>query len=163
LNRVFIDMDGVLADFDGLKKQLFGPTYEDGDKLIEMPGAFLMLNPIPGAIEAVPQIFGLGYDVWIATRPAPAWPTTYADKAAWVHKHLPKLATKLIMTQDKGLLGEKGDILIDDRPEKANCHLFPGHLVHFAHDGESPIRADRWYGAADWEQAILILKWLAEK
>lgn len=156
-HRVFIDMDGVLADFDGMKAKL-GIT---GDELVDLHGAFLILEPIPGAIDAVDTIFSLGFDVWIASRPAPQWPTTYADKAAWVHMHLPQLSKKLILTQEKGFLGDRDDVLIDDRPEKANCVAFPGHLIHFGHTGESPIRSDRWYGARDWPHTLKVLGWLS--
>ncbi|NIP41340.1 MAG: hypothetical protein GWO28_01170, partial [candidate division Zixibacteria bacterium] len=55
----------------------------------------------------------------------------YADKAAWVLEHLPELKRRIIITHDKGLLGDSGDYLCDDRPHKANCERFAGTLLRF--------------------------------
>lgn len=38
---------------------------------------------------------------------------------------------RLIITHDKGLLGDEHDWLCDDRPEKANCRQFKGRLLSF--------------------------------
>lgn len=133
--RCFLDMDGVLADFDGLKVEL-GLT---GDQLVERPSAFLDLKPVAGAIAAVANIEAMGFEVWVASRPAPSWPQTYADKASWIIKHLPRLKKRLILTQDKGLLGDERDTLIDDRIEKSNCLEFPGNLIHFHGDAPGEI------------------------
>ena len=127
MNRVFIDMDGVLADFDRLKTEL-GVS---GDEMKRTPGAYLRLEPIPGAIAAVRSLIGMGFECWVATKPPTGIPEAYADKAAWVLRHLPELRRRIIMTHDKGLLGDENDYLIDDRPHKANCGKFRGALIHF--------------------------------
>lgn len=164
MTRVFIDMDGVIADFDGLKIKLFGPTYEDGDKLVELKGGFRNLEVIPGSREAIALMPSLGYDPWIATRPAPSHPHSYSEKAEWIIEHFPALKKKLVMTQDKSLLGGPDDILIDDRLEKANCVNFPGKLIEFAYDPEhTPIRPNKLFRVRNWAEAINCLKWLAEK
>ena len=129
--RVFVDMDGVLADFDRLKTEK-GMT---GDQLKRSPGAFLDMHPIPEAIAGVRSLIGMGYEVWIATKPPTGIPHAYADKADWIFRHLPELKRRIIMTHDKGLLGDEGDYLIDDRPHKANCEKFRGTLIPFV--GES--------------------------
>lgn len=59
-------------------------------------------------------------------------PGAYGEKAQWVAEHLPELAERVIVTPDKGLLGDEYDYLVDDRPHKANCEGFRGQLVHFA-------------------------------
>jgi 5'-nucleotidase len=171
MNRVFVDMDGVIADFDGMKVKL-GIS---GDELVELHGAFQMLEPIAGAKEALDELPQYGYDVWIATRPAPSHPMTYHDKVVWIMKHFPQLKKKVIMTQHKGLLGDRDDVLIDDRPEKAFCNLFPGKLIHFGDTAPfmsklddyaelpAPIDHPRMFRALDWTQAVNCLKWLAEK
>lgn len=131
MNRVFIDMDGVLADFDGLVRKLGLEGEKAIQKLVEFPNTFLRLQPFPGANDAVETLIKRGFDVWVATRPAPSHPYTYADKAIWIIQHFPLLKKKLIMTQDKGLLGDAGDILIDDRLHKSNCVAFKGQLIGF--------------------------------
>lgn len=127
MNRVFIDMDGVIVDFDSYRDRL-GLT---GDEVKQMPGAYLGMDALPGAIEAVRSVIGMGYEVWIATKPPTGIAYAYSDKAAWILKHLPELKRRIIITHDKGLLGDAGDYLIDDRPHKANCERFQGQLLKF--------------------------------
>lgn len=132
MNRVFIDLDGVIVDFDAFAKAE-GLT---GDEIKKRPGVYLAMSPIPGAISAVRSIIGMGYEVWIATKPPTGIPYAYADKVAWVLRHLPELKRRIVITHDKGLLGDTGDYLVDDRPHKANCESFAGTLIRFV-DGET--------------------------
>lgn len=131
MNRIFIDMDGVLADFDKLKRTL-GMT---GDELKRHADAFDLMEPVSGALEAVNSLTGMGYECWIATKPPTGIPHAYADKAKWILRHLPDLKRRIIMTHNKGLLGDEGDFLIDDRPHKASCEQFEGTLIVFDQRG----------------------------
>lgn len=130
MNRVFIDMDGVIVDFAAYMKE-HGLT---GDEVKRRPGAYLAMPAMEGAIAAVRSVIGMGYDVWIATKPPTGIPFAYADKAAWIMENLPELKRKIIITHDKGLLGDYRDYLIDDRPHKANCERFAGRLIPFVGD-----------------------------
>lgn len=141
MKRVFIDMDGVIVDFDAYKSQ-HGLT---GDQVKARAGAYLAMPAISGALEAVRSLIGMGYEVWLATKPPTGVPHAYSDKAAWVFEHLPELKRRLIITHDKGLLGDSGDYLCDDRPHKANCEAFAGTLLRFV-DG------------FHWPQALEILR-----
>jgi 5'(3')-deoxyribonucleotidase len=134
VTRIFVDMDGVLADFEGLLREL----NTTGDRLKERPGAYASLKPIPGAIEAVRSLIGMGFEVWIASKPATGLPDTYSDKVRWILQYLPELKRRIILTHDKGLLGCERDYLIDDRPHKANCTAFRGMLIHFRCDQSWP-------------------------
>lgn len=124
--RCFIDMDGVIVDFQGFM-DLHSAT---GDQVKAMPGAYLKMEPIPCAIPAVRSVIGMGFDVYLATKPPTGLPFAYADKVSWVLQHLPELKRKIILTHDKGLLGGEHDILIDDRIHKANCGAFRGLLIN---------------------------------
>ena len=125
MNRVFVDMDGPLVDFDGYAQKLGKP----GDEIKKMRGAYFAMKPTPGALGAIGSIIGMGFEVWVATKPPTGIYWAYGDKARWVLEHVPALKRRIIITHDKGLLGDAGDYLIDDRPHKANCGEFAGELL----------------------------------
>jgi hypothetical protein len=127
MNRVFVDMDGVIVDFDRYMRETGLTPREIKDK----PGAYLDMPAIPGAIEAVRTMIGWGLEVWIATKPPTGIPFAYADKAAWIMREIPELTNRIIITHDKGLLGDSSDWLIDDRPHRANASLFAGRLLRY--------------------------------
>lgn len=145
MNRVFVDMDGVIADFEGMR-DTFKMT---SDQYKVQPGAYLMIEPLPGALEAVRSLIGAGYDVFIATKPPTGIAFAYADKVTWILNYLPELKRKIIVTHDKGLLGDSGDFLVDDRPHKANCTQFKGTLVTFDSKGQKGVT---------WPEAIQQIK-----
>jgi len=128
VNRVLFDMDNVLVDFDGYARQ----RGLSGQVVKALPGAYRAMAPLPGALDAVRTVESMGYEVWIASKPPQGIAHAYAEKADWVHEHLPQLSGRLILTPDKGLLGDEGDVLIDDRPHAANCHEFRGLLIPFS-------------------------------
>lgn len=127
MNRVFVDMDGVIADFDRFMTE----NQITSAELKKRPGGYLDLKPIPGAIEGVRRLISQGFEVWIATKPPTGIPYAYADKVSWILKHLPELKRRVILTHDKGLLGDAGDYLLDDHPARANCEQFAGTLLRF--------------------------------
>jgi len=132
--RLFLDMDGVLVDFDAHMRDLNLP----GDVVKKMAGAYLAMKPIAGALGCVRELIDLGFEVWIATKPPTGVSQAYSEKAQWVIDHLPELATRIIITHDKGLLGDADDFLVDDRPHKANCCNFRGEFLHFRPDFSWP-------------------------
>lgn len=137
MNRIFIDLDGVVVDFEEYKTSL-GIT---GDEVKRQQGAYLAMKPVPKAIESIQILISFGFEVWIATKPPTGIAFAYADKVSWVLEHLPYLKRRIILTHDKGLLGDAGDWLIDDRPHKANCEKFKGQLIPFG-------------GNIDWQWVI---------
>jgi 5'(3')-deoxyribonucleotidase len=147
MKRIFLDMDGVLGDFDGYMKK-HGMTGDDAKK---HPGAYLAMEPMPGAIKAVRELAAAGFEVWIATKPPTGVAFAYADKAQWVLNHLPEMERRIIITHDKGLLGDIGDILVDDRPHRANCLYFPGALIQYGSNA-----CNTWIGGLD--EAIINFK-----
>lgn len=136
--RVFLDMDGVVVDFDRYM-QNHGLT---GDEVKRREGAYREMLPIDRALWGVRKLMSLagmlGAEVWLATKPPTGIPWAYADKVSWVLEHLPELRRNIILTHDKGLLGSADDILVDDRPHRANCQNFRGALIHFGPTGNVP-------------------------
>lgn len=127
MNRVFVDMDGVLVDF----VRYMNDHDMTADEAKTHPNAYYDMLPIKRAIESVRELVAMGKDVWIATKAPTAVPGAYADKVRWILKYLPEMKRKIIITPDKSLIGDESDILIDDRIHKANCKEFKGTLIEF--------------------------------
>ncbi|KAM6163522.1 5'(3')-deoxyribonucleotidase, cytosolic type [Rhynchocyon petersi] len=141
--RVLVDMDGVLADFEGgllrgfcrrfpadphvpleerrgfLAQEQYRALRPDlADKVASVyqaPGFFLDLEPIPGALEALREMNEMeDTEVFICTSPLLKYEHCVAEKYRWVEKHLgPKFVERIILTRDKTVVS--GDLLIDDK------------------------------------------------
>lgn len=127
MHRVFVDMDGVIVDYDGYK-HAHGLS---GEAAKQRVGSYRCMAPIPGALAALQTLRDWGFEVWLASKPPTGVPHAYADKVGWVLDHVPDLAERLILTPNKGLLGDAGDYLCDDRPRKAHCDEFVGTVIPF--------------------------------
>ncbi|KAB5555240.1 hypothetical protein PHYPO_G00031220 [Pangasianodon hypophthalmus] len=143
--RVLLDMDGVIADFEGgfLKKyrqrypndpyisleerrgfwvstqygELRGDLCDKAISIWESKNFFMELEPIPGSVEAVKEMAKMkNTDVFICTSPIKHYAHCPYEKYAWVERHLgPDFLEKVILTRDKTIVS--GDILIDDKPD----------------------------------------------
>lgn len=138
---ILIDMDDVLADFDGgflikwrekYPNEFFIPLDERKEfymrdeypekllpQMTEMfteKGFVENLPCIEGSIEAIKSIKDKGHDVFICTSPMRQYQNCVAEKYMWVEKNLGfEWTHKLILSRDKTLV--QGDLLIDDKPE----------------------------------------------
>uniref|UniRef100_A0A4X2KS30 5',3'-nucleotidase, mitochondrial n=1 Tax=Vombatus ursinus TaxID=29139 RepID=A0A4X2KS30_VOMUR len=143
--RVLVDMDGVLADFEGGFLKKFRARYPDkpyialedrrgfwvsdqygqlrpelSEKAIsiwESKNFFIELEPLPGAVEAVKEMARLeNTDVFICTSPIKKYKYCPNEKYAWVEKHFgQEFLEQIVLTRDKTVVS--GDLLIDDRPD----------------------------------------------
>lgn len=124
---VYIDMDGVTADYDA-HKHLTIEEDPNGAECKVPEGYFKNLPLIDGALEAI-TILSRSYDVYFLSTPQWSNPCCWKEKREWVGEHFGEVMFKrLILTHNKGLL--KGDYLIDDRKTNG-VDSFEGEHIHF--------------------------------
>jgi 5'-nucleotidase len=138
---ILVDVDEVLADFEGRLREVWDEKYPhtplfpngvrdafyigSGDlhgrwelvsKIIHKEGFFAGLDPLPGSKDALKEMQHLGHDVFILTSPGTSYPNAASEKYQWVAKNYGEhMLERLIITPAKPMI--RGDILIDDRPE----------------------------------------------
>jgi len=128
--RIYIDMDGVLANFEKAADE----HPDNGTKSFrpDLTLDFSKFELMPGAKEAVKELLEMGHDLFIATTPPWNHPDAWGQKRDWVEKHLPALKRKMFLTHRKDLL--IGDILIDDSIYRGQKD-FQGEFMHFGQNG----------------------------
>jgi hypothetical protein len=147
LPRVYLDMDGPLANFDLYCQE----RKLDPHQAKLYSGTYLNLPPTEGAIEAVRKLLKRSHLFLFVLSKIPSGnPGAATEKHFWLERHLPELSKRLILSPDKGCFGTARDYLIDDHPEWANAHNFPGTIFKFK---TSPV--DVGY---DWPHLLTILE-----
>ena len=114
------------------KKKLSEKTKKEYEgRIDEVPGLFALMDPMPGAIEAV-QLLSKHFDVYILSTSPWNNPTAASDKIEWVKKHMNGVFHKrVIITHHKELL--QGDYLIDDRGKNGTSE-FKGEWLQFGQE-----------------------------
>ena len=126
ITKIFVDMDGVLADFvRGVEgpKYLNGPlvseqTYDSRKIELSNKGLFRDLPIMPGMLKLINYIKESGIDWEILTASGSLNRTVVTnDKIYWIRKHVdPKvIITATIKGEDKAAFARPNHVLIDDR------------------------------------------------
>jgi len=130
---LYIDMDGVIVDFDSAVKKLDKLTYEKYlRRYDEVPNIFRTMEPMPDAIDSVKTLSKI-YDLYILSSASWSNDSSWSDKIWWLKKYFgdderSPLYKRLILTHRKNLV--RGDILIDDRT-KNGAQEFDGEFIQF--------------------------------
>lgn len=130
-NTIYVDMDGVIADFDKFLLERMGRTFPHNigptedvlmwDFLQNVERLYWHLPPTEYAFELMDMVHSVGANVEILT----AIPRRTAivgaeqDKREWMAKYFgDKIKVNIgPFSKDKWKHAKQGDILIDDRPD----------------------------------------------
>ena len=154
---LYFDMDNVLVDFPSALSKVSDEEkekYKDdgtGDPHYDdIPGIFKLMQPMPGAIEAV-KALAARYDCYILSTAPWGNPSAWQDKVEWVKRYFDHtIAEKVLkggetdhgnpfykrmtLTHHKEQSLQPGAWLIDDR-DGHGADMFVGHHIKF---GEAP-------------------------
>ena len=132
MKTIFFDMAGVLVEFNSALRHIDDETirrYEGHYQ--DIPGFFALMDPMPGAIEAVKKL-SQHYEVFILSTAPWKNPSSWSDKRIWVEKFFGDIFFKrIILTHRKDLV--MGDYLIDDWG-KNGASSFKGEWIQFGSD-----------------------------
>ena len=138
---LYIDMDGVIADFaKGIND--IDPSVDMSENTLayeqrsdrvdqicaENRNIFENLEPMPDSIQYVKKLFDL-YEVYFLSTPMWTLPESFTGKRIWIAEHFGDMALKrLILTHRKDL--NIGDFLVDDRKHNG-AGEFTGEHIHY--------------------------------
>lgn len=133
--RLYFDMDNVLVNFKSGLDQVSAEEkarYEDDGTgkphYDDIPGLFSLMDPMPGAIEAVNKLAEV-YDVYVLSTAPWNNPSAWSDKLEWIKNYFGKTFHKrIILSHHKDFL--RGDYLIDDNGKNGTSE-FEGEWIHF--------------------------------
>lgn len=121
--RIFLDMDGVLADFDAGYEKRFGVRPDKASDNVDWqlvrstPNFYRDLPPMPDCYDLLLGLSKLGIrltSLTILTGVPANVPEALANKRAWVEDHIPPIPIIGCRSKEKCLHGQAGDVLIDD-------------------------------------------------
>lgn len=133
MTQIFVDMDGVLADFDTHYEAVFGYR---SDKLADnvdwsavrgVKDFYLNIPPMPDMRELWEFVSQQVKKPIILTGVPSSVAEAPDNKRAWVRKHLgDDVVVKCCPSKDKSLFAAPGDILIDDWEKYRNLWISRG-------------------------------------
>ncbi|HDS1578422.1 TPA: hypothetical protein QEL15_000443 [Stenotrophomonas maltophilia] len=140
---IYVDLDGVMADFDAAFPALFGLDHrlladdEMWGHINNHPSFFRDLPPMHGAVEFFHSIHHLN-PVILTSCPKSNYPLAAMQKRQWVREHLS--ATCLVLPVLGGrhkplFMHQPGDILIDDFKENCDAWTAAGGVA-IRHSGD---------------------------
>jgi len=130
---LYIDMDGDIVDFKtGIERLNEHDRKKYDNRYDEAPGIFSLMDPMPGAMEALNELTQ-HFDCYILSTATWLNPSAWSDKLVWVHKHFGEgkdsiFYKRLILSHNKNRC--HGDFLVDDRP-KHGATDFSGEWIEF--------------------------------
>ena len=145
MRQLYLDCDGVLADFDkgatailGMKPKAFEHRHGLGkfwQKLATAPDFYFSLPLMPDAMRLFDAVKHLD-PIILTGLPRGNWAAD--QKMRWAEKHFPRVQMITCMARDKRNHAKEGDVLVDDNDKFR--HLWEqagGIFVHHKNAAES--------------------------
>jgi 5'(3')-deoxyribonucleotidase len=136
--RLFLDADGVLANFDEGVRRLLGMLPKEFERrrgrgafwreLARAPDFYARLPEMPDARELFDAVEHLKVTI-LTGLPLGKWAAP--QKVAWAAEHFPGVPIITCMARDKHRHMEPGDVLVDDREDHRTA--YEAHGVVFVH------------------------------
>ncbi len=150
MRTIFLDMDGVVADFDSYDSILLGRkigwdsatdlTDEEWERLASVDRLYYQFPLMPDATKLVAYVkslstrFHVGFLTAVPRRST--IPSAKDDKQAWVNKYFPGMRMDIgPYSHHKQKWCKPGDILIDDRPSNIEQWTAVGGIAIY-HTGD---------------------------
>ncbi len=136
--RLFLDLDGVLADFDAGVQALLGMSAEVFQEKHGRSAFWRSLAKAKDFYASLPQMADANqlFDALAHLRPTiltglPIGKWAAPQKVRWVEAHFPGTPVITTMARDKHLHMNPGDVLVDDR--KTHRATYEAAGVRFVH------------------------------
>lgn len=155
--KIFIDLDGVMADFDKYFFERFGKVCQlmEDDEMwavidTEEPDFFSNLPMMPDAIEIFAKAIQFSDPIFLTACPKHNYHNAAEQKKEWVRKHVCKYALVLPVLggiNKRCFIQRPGDILIDDFKKNISAWTENGGhgILHLSVEQTKKELADAYY------------------
>ena len=130
MRTIYLDMDGVVADFNKFASDILGReigwgvqdlSSEEWDKLNQVNSLYFKLPLIEGStrLVGIAKSFSTRFNVEFLTAVprVTTMPSAALDKKMWIDKYFPGMKVNYgPYSRDKQKWAKPGDILVDDKP-----------------------------------------------
>ena len=150
MTQLFLDCDGVLADFDGGVRKLTGLSADElqarrgvggfWKTLAAATQFYAELDPLPDARTLVDAVRHLDPTI-LTGLPLGKW--AEPQKRAWAERHFPALPVITCFARDKHRHGAPGDVLVDDSLRLADAWQEMGGIFVYHENAERSLAALR--------------------
>lgn len=145
--QLFLDLDGVLADFDAGVINLFGMTAAEFEARHGLREFWRRIAKAPNFYGTLPQMADARrlFDAVAHLAPTiltglPLGNWAAPQKVAWVGKHFPGVPIITCMARDKHKFMDPGDVLVDDRENHRAAYEREGVLFVHHRSAEESLR-----------------------
>jgi len=153
MGRLFLDCDGVLADFNAGARRLLKMSPAEFERRHSKREFWQRLARAPDYYATLPEMADARtlFDAVAPLRPTiltglPLGNWAAPQKVRWAAEHFPGVPIITCMARDKYRYMEQGDVLVDDREDhRARWEDAGGIFVHHISAGQSLVELARLY------------------